>query len=292
MIAWMRIAVTAAVLVTMTLLVLPLQALAIRSGWPLARRLPLIWHRVACRIVGIRVIVTGEPSRRHPLLMVSNHLSWSDILVLGSVMELSFIAKAEVRGWPVFGLLARLQRTVFVERSDRRATGRQADAIAERLAAGDVMVLFAEGTTSDGNSVLPFKTALFGAAQSALRNAGTASVAVQPVALAYLRANGLPLGRFGRPLVAWPGDVELLPHLVGVLREGAVDVEVCFGDPIEFTPSSDRKAVARLSEERVGRMLAEALAGRPWAAGTGGEPARQETLARRTVEDDIQDRRQ
>lgn len=262
MVAWARIVVVAALLVLLTLVLWPLQSLAIRRRWALARRLPLLWHRLACPVVGLRVAVRGEPAPGRPLLLVANHQSWSDILALGHVMPLSFIAKAEVRGWPAFGLLARLQRTVFVERAERQRTGRQADAIAERLAEGDAMVLFAEGTTSDGNRVLPFKTALFGAAQAALKRSGAATVAVQPVALAYLRANGLPLGRYGRPLVGWPGDVALGPHLLRFLKEGAVDVDVCFGPPILFDAASDRKAVARACETAVARLLAEALTGR------------------------------
>lgn len=263
MIAGLRIAFTAFVLVTMTLLLWPLQALAIRRNWRLARRLPLLWHRIACPLAGLRVTVRGAPAPDRPLLLVANHQSWADIMALGWIMELSFIAKAEVREWPGFGLLAKLQRTVFVERGDRRRTGEQADAIAERLSDGDAMVLFAEGTTSDGNAVLPFKTALFGAAQAALRNSGAGTVMVQPVAVAYVGANGLPLGRYFRPLAAWPGDVELTPHLLAFLKEGAVDVEIAFGEPIAFTQESDRKAVARLAERRVADLLAASLRGRP-----------------------------
>ena len=261
MIGWLRVGFVAFVLTAMTVLLWPLQSLAMARGWDLARRLPHLWHVVACAVSGLRVTVVGQPSPDHPLLIAANHQSWADIMVLGRVMPLSFIAKAEVRDWPAFGLLARLQRTVFVERGDRRQTGAQADAIAERLGQGDVMVLFAEGTTSDGNEVLPFKTALFGAAQAALRQAETHAVRVQPVSIAYTRANGVPLGRLFRPLAAWPGDVPLGPHLLAFLREGAVDAEVTFGEPLLFEATSDRKLIARAAQERVARMLAASLRG-------------------------------
>ncbi|MEF2073793.1 lysophospholipid acyltransferase family protein [Consotaella aegiceratis] len=262
MIAWIRIALIVVVLSVMTLVLAPLQLLAARRGWRLARRLPFVWHRVACPLIGLRVHVQGAPSERRPLLLVSNHQSWADILALGWVTELSFIAKAEVRDWPAFGLLAKLQRTVFVERAERRAVARQTQAIAERLNGGEAIVLFAEGTTSDGNEVLPFKTALFGAAQAALTASGAEDMMIQPVAVAYTKANGLPLGRFGRPLVAWPGDVTLGPHLLAFLKEGAVDVEVVFGEPLRFTADSDRKRVARQAESAVARLLSTALQGR------------------------------
>ena len=282
MIGTLRLAFIALVLSLVTFGLGPLQRLAIARGWTLAERLPVVWHRIACQVIGIRVKIVGEPCRDRPLLIASNHQSWSDIMVLGSVMPLAFIAKSEVADWPVFGLLARLQRTVFVERAARGRTGEQASSIADRLNAGEAMVLFAEGTTSDGNEVLPFKTALFGAAQAAIGSSDTATVAVQPVALAYTHASGLPLGRSGRPFAAWPGDVELMPHLTAVLKEGAVDVEVSFGAPIAFTRASDRKEVARESEAAVARMLAASLRGHnrtAIAAGGGAESV--SVLARR-----------
>ncbi len=257
----LRLVFVALALALMTALLWPLQSVAIRRGWPLARRLPFLWHRVAARLIGLRLHLAGAPAEGRPLLLVANHQSWADIVALGAVMPLSFIAKSEVAGWPIFGLLARLQRTVFVEREARGRTGEQADAIGERLNAGDAMVLFAEGTTSDGNRVLPFKTALFGAAQASLRRSGKDAVLVQPVSIAYTKANGIAMGRYGRPLAAWPGDVELAPHLLAFLREGAVDAEIRFGEPIRFDAQSDRKAVARRCESVVSALLVESLRG-------------------------------
>ncbi|MEN3792763.1 lysophospholipid acyltransferase family protein [Fulvimarina sp. MAC3] len=262
MIAKLRIAWVIAALLATTLVLLPAQALAMACGWKLANRIPMVWQRVAAKVTGIRVHVAGTPSRDRPLLLVSNHVSWADITVLGSVLPLSFIAKSEVKDWPIFGWLAILQRTVFVKRQARGETGKQTDAIAERLTAGDVMVLFAEGTTSDGNEIRIYKTALFGAAQASLKNSESGSVQIQPVVIAYTHSRGFPLGRSGRPLAAWPGDVELLPHLTRFLIEGRVDATVAFGEPIRFTPHSNRKIVAKQCEVEARRLLADALAGK------------------------------
>lgn len=282
MIGTLRVAAVSAILVALTLILWPVQAVAIARGWSLARTLPVLWHRIACRVAGLRVRIVGQPCSDHPLLIAANHQSWSDIMVLGKVMPLSFIAKSEVEGWPAFGLLAKLQRTVFVERGARHRTGHQAGAIARRLSEGDAMVLFAEGTTSDGNEVLPFKTALFGAAQAALVSSHTAQVRVQPVAIAYTHANGVPLGRRFRPLVAWPGDVALGPHLLGVLKEGAIDVEISFGEPIVFAADSNRKHVARAAEDSVRAMLAASLCGHNLPAKQAAVVSRREpTLAPR-----------
>ena len=127
-----------------------------------------LWQRFVCFLIGIRITVTGAPAAERPLLLLSNHNSWLDIPILAAVAPVSFIAKKEVAGWPVVGFLAKAQRSVFVDRTRRHATGAHADEVASRLSKGDIMVLFAEGTSSDGNKVLPFRSALVGAAQMAI----------------------------------------------------------------------------------------------------------------------------
>lgn len=235
------------------------QWLAVRTRLLDDHHVPRIWHRLVTRLLGIRVHVSGKPARERPLLIAANHVSWADITVLSSLTDVHFIAKSEMSGWPLIGGLARLQRSVFVERNARRRSGEQAGEIAARLTDGDPLVLFAEGSTSDGNLMLPFKTTLFAAAQMALQADGGEAIAIQPVAIAYTRLHGMPMGRFHRRHVAWIGDQTLVPHLGALLREGAIDVEVHFGEPLEFRAGTDRKAVAREVERRVRTMLAAAL---------------------------------
>jgi 1-acyl-sn-glycerol-3-phosphate acyltransferase len=233
--------------------------MAMGFGWKIARTLPVRFHRGALRALGVRVHLQGVPAAGRPLFLTANHASWLDIPVLGSVMPLTFIAKSEVASWPLFGHLAKLQRTIFIERERRSRTGEQASAIADRLVNGEAMVLFAEGTTSDGNVVLPFRSSLLGAARTAIDKGGHAHVLVQPVAIAYTRLHGMPLGRTWRPIVAWIGEEALLPHLLAIAREGAVDVTVVFGDPIEFDREGDRKSVTAHAERAVRHMLSAAL---------------------------------
>lgn len=240
----------------------PVQMLSVRMGWKLADRLPVHFHRMALKALGVRVTVEGQPTAAWPLLIASNHVSWLDILVLGSILPVSFVAKAEVAGWPVFGTLARLQQTVFVDRERRHSTGTTAAEIAARLAGGEAIVLFAEGTTGDGNMLLPFRSALVGAARAAIDAGGHSHVLVQPAAIAYTRLHGLPLGRQWRPKVAWVGDEALPPHLMGIAREGAVDVTVCFGEPIAYDRDGDRKRVTAAAEKAVRRMMSGAILGR------------------------------
>jgi 1-acyl-sn-glycerol-3-phosphate acyltransferase len=145
---------------------------------------------------------------------------------------------------------------VFITRARRSETGQARDAIAERLAEGDVLVLFPEGTSDDGNSVLPFKSALLGAADTALHQGR--EVTVQPVSTAYVAREGIPMGRENRPLYAWYGDMELVPHLWEALQAGPLDVVMQFHPPLE---AMDRKELARVAWETVRKGQAAALAG-------------------------------
>jgi 1-acyl-sn-glycerol-3-phosphate acyltransferase len=262
MIGALRVAFVFSIFALFTLPLLPLQYVSMKFERFVHKSLPRFWHRVIARLLGIRVQVIGGLSAERPLLIVSNHSSWADIVILSAIAEVSFIAKSEVKSWPLFGLFAVLQRSVFVERHRKQSAGDQADTIAARLAQGDAMVLFAEGTTSDGNRVLPFKSALFGAAQVALRGTEAHKVLIQPVSIAYTRVHGLPMGRYMRPVSSWPGTVPLSANLIAMAREGALDVEVRIGAPVEFTPNSSRKSVAAEMERQVRAMMQTSLMGR------------------------------
>jgi lyso-ornithine lipid O-acyltransferase len=261
MIAAIRIAFALVAVGLTTAVLLPMHLVALNSKLVRPGRAPRLWHRVAVRLLGLRIKVRGVMSDERPLLIAANHISWADITVLGSVAEVSFVAKADMAAWPLFGTLARWQRSVFIERDRRRSSSDQVSAIAERMKEGDAIVLFAEGTTADGNRLLPFKSTLFGAAEF-LRGEGLGgTVYVQPVSIAYTRLQGMPMGRQHRGHVAWVGNASLIPHLKAVLSEGALDVEVRFGEAIEFGPDVDRKVVARKAEAQVRAMMAEALRG-------------------------------
>jgi lyso-ornithine lipid O-acyltransferase len=245
-----------------TLPLLPLQMIAHRFERLWHKSLPHQWQKFMCRLLGFKVTVNGNLSQGRPLLLVSNHVSWSDILVLGSLAEVSFIAKSEVKAWPLFGTFAKLQRTVFVDRDRKHKAIDQAREIAERLHRGDILILFAEGTTSDGNRVLPFKSSLFGAARAALdvKNGDAVDhVLIQPVSIAYTRVQGLPMGRYHRKVVAWPGTMPFVKHFLGLLRAGAIDIEVSFGEPVMFDRTSDRKELSRRFERQIRSMTNAAL---------------------------------
>ncbi|MBL4784910.1 MAG: 1-acyl-sn-glycerol-3-phosphate acyltransferase [Cohaesibacteraceae bacterium] len=231
----------------------PFQWVSVRFGLAISARIPILFHKLLGTAIGLRVTVTGGKKTGFPTFLVSNHISWMDIVVLGQLAPLSFIAKSEVAAWPFFGTLARLQRTIFVDRQKRSNTGRVNDEISARLMQGETILLFGEGTSSDGNRILPFRTSLFGAVTNlANRNADNhGRIYIQPVAIAYQKLHGLPLGWQHKHRIAWFGDMDLLPHLWAALQEGALDVDICFGEPMKVDGNLDRKKIAKLMENRV-----------------------------------------
>ena len=129
------------VMVFIALLLLPFQAAGILFNSRLQRIVPNLFHRAACAVIGIRITQIGERTRESPALILSNHASWLDIIVLGAIAPVVFVAKSEVADWQLFGQLAKLQRTVFVERERRHKTGDAARAMGDRLLGGDAVVL-------------------------------------------------------------------------------------------------------------------------------------------------------
>jgi lyso-ornithine lipid O-acyltransferase len=218
------------------------------------------YYRVLCALLRIRVRVVGNPVRDRAVLFVSNHVSWVDIVVIGSITPVAFVAKREVASWPLVGVTAKMQRTVFVDRGRRHQTGDAVSEIAKRVASGTSVVLFAEGTSSDGNRVLPFRSALLGAIED---QSGGGSILMQPMAITYVGQHGLPMGRQHRPLVAWYGDLDFMPHIKAFIERGAVDALVTYGDPVPADRDMDRKAMSKRLEGTVRELLVTALRGRP-----------------------------
>ncbi len=259
MTARIRFIFIAALLGIITLFVLPIQALLLKLRSPLARKLPMVWHGLALRLIGMRVKVKGAPVSDRPLMIIANHTSWTDIPVLGSLVEVCFIAKQEVDEMPGAGLLARMQRTVFVKREEKRAVGKQVDAITERLVNGDAMVLFGEGSTGNGSHVGPFKSSLLGAAQYAVASGAVDKAIIQPVSIAYTGLHGIPLGHVTRARTSWCGIQELTPHAIYILLKSAWDVEVRFGEPMEFTNAANRRKLAVDTRQRVREMFVSSI---------------------------------
>jgi len=228
------------------------------------RRIPYLFHRALVRVLGFKVRVHGHMAAvaQGPVLFVANHASYLDIPVLGSLIPAAFIAKADVRRWPIFGVLARLQQTVFIERRAARASD-QRDALRTQIENGRSLILFPEGTSSVGVSVLPFKSSLFGMVEGGFAS----SVKVQPVSVICTELDGLPITRSWRSIYAWYGDMTLPRHLWNVFKYGRFTVDVVFHPPIFLADFRDRKVLAAYCQKQVARGIEQGVTGR-WNAET------------------------
>ena len=224
-----------------TLLAMPVQAMCLLlPGRPKVAFARIYWALFS-RLLGLRVRVVGRPTShsQRPVLFVSNHSSWVDVPVLGGVLDGCFIAKADVAGWPVVSTIARLGRTAFVSRQ-RGTTARERDAMRGRLAHGDNLILFPEGTSSDGSRVLPFRSSFFALAEPS----GAAPPLIQPISVVYDRLGGLPTGRASRPVFAWYGDMDIASHFWRLGQQSGLRVTVLLHAPLDPARFADRKALS------------------------------------------------
>lgn len=247
------------VLVLFTITILPAHLLCLFFFPKSANRIAYVWHIMSCWALNISVRITGRP-QKGPVLYLSNHVSWLDIVTLSRAAPLSFVAKADVATWPLFSWLAKWQRTIFVEREKRSRTGVALNAMVDRLENHDALVLFPEGTSSDGWHILPFKSALIGAVVETAKRLDDHDVDlfVQPVALAYTSLQGIPLGRMEAERAAWIGDIDLLPHLWSVLKSGRLEAHIVFGEPVEVDANTNRKTLTKDMEAQVASLLEQA----------------------------------
>jgi lyso-ornithine lipid O-acyltransferase len=249
-----------AAFVVFTVPLMPVQALFLRCSTRAARWFPHWYHRKVCRILGVHLTIDGAVVRDRPVLVVCNHISWLDIPVLSAVAPVSFVAKKDVSGWPFVSTLARLQRSVYVDRDRPNTVGETASAMLERLAAGDAIVLFPEGTSTDGNRVLAFKSSLFAAVKpTAGQRPDLANAVVQTLSLVYTKRNGLPLTWDERRALGYYGDMTLGDNAFEVLGGGPLHASISISPPIALSDFTDRKDLSRRAEASVRAAFVSAL---------------------------------
>lgn len=238
MIGYARATVRLSALATLTLALLALYAASFWRSDLARRNIVRMWHRAAARIVGIQIRAHG-PVAPAGTLIAANHISYIDILALGALTGATFVAKSSVARWPVIGFLSRLINTVFVDRAGTQSLG-QVNAIARMLDRGHAVVMFPEGTSTAGRTVLPFKSTLFEAARRT-----HAKTPVQPVTVAYAKGrDGADLPIDERRVHPWIGDDELVPHLWALLQHPGVVADVLFHEPVRADAFASRKDLA------------------------------------------------
>jgi len=237
----------------------PVRLLAKYRGWRFGRNLPVVFHRLLCATLRLRIRRFGRPSSASRRLIVANHVSWLDIPALGACEPMAFLAKKEVGDRLLGRIVVALQGGLYVDRLRKRAIPQVNAEMALRIRAGDPVLLFAEATSGDGNRVLKFRSSHF----EAIRQAGAGvdgPAVIQPVFLRYCRIAGLPVARIDRPVFAWYGDMTFWPHLRGLLRAGAIVCEVHYGDPLPVEADSAGKPLAEATERAVRDLAGQARA--------------------------------
>jgi len=224
--------------VLITGLLFPLQSVQRR------KREVELWSLQLVSLLGVRLFLHGMPPvlGERPLMLVANHVSWLDIFAINAIVPARFVAKAEVRSWPVVGWLSARAGTLFIERTRRQDTSRINEAVGAALAAGDVFAVFPEGTTTDGSTLLKFHASL-------LEPALTAGAAIQPVALRFERSDGTLCTE-----CAYDGDKSVWQALMGITSQREILAHVCFLQPL-YPEDRHRRDLARESREAILQTL-------------------------------------
>ncbi len=232
-----------AVLVLLSAMMMPVQWLILRiATGPAAFFLPRLWHRCLCAAFGIEAEIVGRPRDLARTLYVGNHISHFDILLLGSLLDARFIAKNDMERWPGMRFVGGLGQTLFISRRARDAT-HVAASIAEQMQSNNNLILFAEGTTSSGEEVAPFKSSLFSLFMGGEGNGDAWTM--QPFTLDIVAVDGRALSSGGaRDDYAFYGEMDAGAHVQRFLRLSGARVRVVFHAPISIAPEIDRKTLA------------------------------------------------
>lgn len=237
-----------------------------RAGLGAAKRaFPRFYWGSLCWLIGLKVRIIGAPAHRtadgRPVIYVCNHTSWLDVLVLGAQLDACFIAKSEVGTWPLIGWIARLGRTAFTSRQRTRTAGER-DAMRERLDSGDSLILFPEGTSSDGSRVMPFRSAFLSLAEAPTGVANRPPL-VQPVSLVFDRLAGMPVCRSNRLVFAWYGDMDLASHAWPLLQMTGMGATMLLHTPMNPEAFPSRKALTAATYRAVADGAATLRQNRP-----------------------------
>lgn len=198
---------------------------------------PRAYHAFLCQLFGIRIIVEGEIETEGQIVYAGNHISYLDIEVIGSVLTGSFVAKKEVESWPIFGILGKMQRTLYISRAPKDAP-RETGVMLKRLEENIPLIIFPEGTSSDGTNVLPFKTSFF----EILLNK---NIKIQPFTISAMEIDGMPVTSTAiRDQYSWYGDMTLEPHLWAFAKSRGAVIKVTLQKPILSSQFNDRKQLS------------------------------------------------
>lgn len=243
---------------TLLLIVWCVVMLIINALWKILRipyleKCYFIFHGGCCRLFNLQCEVQGDISTLRPTLFLSNHISYLDVFVLGKYVPAFFIAKSEVAGWPILGWLAKAQNTLFFERSSKKVR-HQMNIMSEHFDQQGNLILFPEGTSTNGEHVVPFKSSLLQSVESSSQD-----VYIQPVTLAYTHYKNTKMTREIRDQYAWYATMPFASHFFNVLGMRRAKVTVMFHKPVTLREFESRKECAQYCHTQVATGLERAL---------------------------------
>ncbi len=214
--------------------------------------LPVLFHKMLLWLLSVELEILGKIDQsRKSNLFISNHLSYLDIPILGSKFPMRFVAKSEVESWPVFGFLAKKGRSIFIRRN-KIDSFNQKNKILDVLSSGEKVFIFPEGTTSDGNRVLEFKSSSFSSVENQ-------NFKIQPIVILYSDLNGIPINRWIRPMIAWYGDMDFKPHLSKLVRLMPIKAKLIYLEQVNTEHFENRKDLSKYLEDKIRKVYSSSL---------------------------------
>ncbi len=244
----LRLVIILTLLVILILFSIPLQLILNIVGFKLKRKYPLLFYNAIRLITGIKINFdhTKLNKKKNGVLYIANHVSWFDIICLGTLLDARFIAKQEVSKMGIFGLMAKLSNTFFIDNSNKNKILEYNSIIKRKLQLGDNFIIFPEGTTSDGNGVIEFKSSMLECAFGNERE-----ISIQPITLCYTKLNNIPMGIYQRRNIAWVGDISMVDAMGNFLCSGKITVDIIFHQLVNIREFDNRKELAYFCEQEI-----------------------------------------
>ncbi len=227
---------------------IPIQIFCNIIGFKLKMLYPLFFYRLIKIITGININfdATKLNKKNKGVLYIANHVSWFDIICLGTLLNARFIAKKEVSKMGIFGFLAKLSNTFFIDNENKNKIIEYNSIIQKKLQQGENFIIFPEGTTSDGNGVIEFKSSMLECAFDENNN-----INIQPISICYSKLNNIPMGIYLRRNIAWVGDTSMVAAMANFLRSGRITVDIIFHEIMNINNFDNRKELALYCERQI-----------------------------------------
>ena len=244
----LRLTFILVILILIIFVSIPIQFLCNIIGFKIKKLYPLLFYRMIKIITGININFDSTKLNKKStgVLYIANHVSWFDIICLGTLLNAKFIAKKEVSKMGIFGFLAKLSNTFFIDNENKNKIIEYNNLIQRKLQQGENFIIFPEGTTSDGNGILGFKSSML---ECAFDNNN--KINVQPISICYSKLNNIPMGIYLRRNIAWVGDTSMVAAMANFLRSGRITVDIIFHEIMSINNFENRKDLALYCERKI-----------------------------------------